>query len=596
MGKTSLKIFKNYLKIMLPVTLILSSLWAWFQREAIIETEMSNQLSYLENVAIIGTSVINPVDLLNIKRKQDFNSSNYTRLVKQIKSIKATINSNSAKIVIINKGTPVNKILVSDDGLNKINEDFDTHPELNAAFMQKKVRSKIDNMESDEEKILYAFAPLSGSNSYALVISSNYVPLNQDILGFITSSPMIVIISLLIISVLVLIIESNTIGRSIHEIDENLGNLKKNKVIVLNEAKDGYLSELYPRLKELENSLKNNVISSEEKDRTQKQIKDLLKIVSSAADGDFTQKAQVTADSLGALSDSFNIMVSDLSDLVRDVKKASDQVASSTLEISKNTDNMAHGAETQASQTANISSVAREMANRISNTNENAQLASESAKKAKSVAESGGEIVLKSTDGMQKIRTSVREVSRQMKILSDNSVRISEIADFISEISSRTNLLALNASIEAARAGEAGRGFSVVADEIRNLAERSSKSADEISQLIDDINSGTTKTLKAIENGEKEVSEGSKLVDGAGEVLKEIIQSVEISTKSTLEISEATEDQAKFSVDIVTTLEHISGIATETAESAKKSKESASALEYLSKNLNQAVEKFRLAE
>lgn len=595
MSKTSLKIFKNYLKIMLPVTLVFSSIWALLQRESNIEAEMMRQLLEVENTAKIISSVINPTFLSGIKERNDYNSQTYVNLSNQLKALKSTLN-NSTTIRVIQKGTPVNKIIITDDGENRINDDFDTHPELSAAFLQQKVRSKIDDLEKEEDKILYAFAPLVGSSLYAVVISMDYVPLKQNVIDFLTGSPFIMIISLLVISVFIIMIESNTIGRSISEIDENLENLKNNKPISLNEAKEGYLSELYPRIKNLENSLKNNMVSSEEKDRTQKQIKDLLKIVSSAADGDFTQKAQVTADSLGALSDSFNIMVSDLSDLVRDVKKASDQVNSSTLDILKNTDNMANGAETQASQTENISSVAREMANRISNTNQNAQLASESAKKAKSVAESGGEIVLQSTEGMQKIRNSVREVSRQMKILSDNSVRISEIAVFISEIASRTNLLALNASIEAARAGEAGRGFSVVADEIRNLAERSSKSAEEISQLIDDINSGTTKTLKAIENGEKEVSEGSKLVDEAGEVLKEIIGSVEISTRSTLEISEATEEQAKFSSDIVTTLEHIAGIAKETAESAKKSKESASSLEYLSKNLNQAVEKFRLAE
>ncbi len=595
MGKTSLKIFKKYLKIMLPITVILVSILAYIERENAIEQDIEIQTTELAYIAGTSASLINPIEASYIETEKDFKSSWYIKITDQLESVKKSVVNKKLNVTLISKGNPVNKILIANDGANRIGEDFDTHPELTKAFLQKKVYTKTDDQSNEDNKVLYAFAPLSGSNKYAIVISLDYNPQNLNISRFLTW-PISITISILLISIIVLIIESNTIGRSISEIEENLKNLGENKAITVREAREGYLSELYPQLQKLKSSLKDSIISSEEKEKTQKQIRELLKIVSSAADGDFTQKAPVTADSLGALSDSFNIMVSDLGELVKDVKKASDQVASSTLEISENTDKMASGAQTQASQTENISTVAREMADRIHNTNENAQLASESAKTAKSVAERGGKIVIKSTDGMDKIRSSVREVSRQMKILSDNSVRISEIADFISDIASRTNLLALNASIEAARAGDAGRGFSVVADEIRNLAERSSKSADEISQLIEDINTGTTKTLKAIEKGETEVSEGSKLVDGAGEVLKEIIQSVEISTKSTLEISEATEEQAKFSADIVTTLEHIAGIAKETAESAKQSKESASALEYLSKNLNQAVEKFRLAE
>lgn len=595
MGKTSFKIFKKYLTIMLPITGLLVLMLAYVERENNLINEVQLKIIELENIARTSTAFIKSTEVSYIETEKDFNSSWYTKLADQVASLKETFDNKNIKITIISIGNPLNKIVISDDGTNKIGEDFDTHPELTKAFRQKNVETKIDDLRDKNIKMLYAFAPLSGSTKYALVISMNFLPKGLSLSGFFTW-PINICIGILIISIIVLILESNTIGRSIKEIEENLNNVWENKPITVREAKDGYLSELYPQLKKLKNSLKDSSISTEEKEKTQKQIRELLKIVSSAADGDFTQKAPVTADSLGALSDSFNIMVSDLGELVKDVKKASDQVASSTIGILENTDKMAGGAETQASQTENISNVAREMANRIHNTNENAQRASEAAKTAKSVAERGGEIVIKSTDGMDKIRTSVREVSRQMKILSDNSVRISEIADFISDIASRTNLLALNASIEAARAGDAGRGFSVVADEIRNLAERSSKSANEISQLIEDINTGTTKTLKAIENGEKEVSEGSKLVDGAGEVLKEIILSVEISTKSTLEISEATEEQAKFSADIVTTLEHIAGIAKETAESAKQSKESASALGYLSKNLNQAVEKFRLAE
>jgi len=596
MGKTSLKIFKTYLTLMIPITVSLAIGWGIIEKQSDEDKELERQLSALSHIAQSGAALINSSDVSNITKESDYQSAIYNRVSEQVKTLKTSIDNDKLKITIINRENAVsNKIILTDDNENHIGDDFDTHLELTAAFNEKVVKTKIDIRQEEEKTNLFAFAPLNNSSSLALVLSEPFIPPTENFIGVITW-PLTITAAFLVISLLLLLFEFTKLGRGIDDIESHLDELKRGNAISADLDKESYLSELLPAMVSLSGSLQNSQLSSGEKDKTQQQIKELLKIVSSAADGDFTQKAEVTADALGALADSFNIMVSDLSELIKDVKNASEKVGSSTMGISTNTDIMAKGAETQASQTENISNLAKEMANRIHNTNQNAQLASEAAKKAKNVAERGSQIVMKSEDGMQKIRSSVREVSRQMKILSDNSVRISEITDFISEIASRTNLLALNASIEAARAGEAGRGFTVVADEIRNLSERSSKSANEISQLIDDINTGTAETLKAIENGEEEVSEGAKYVDGAADALREIIQSVEISTKSMLDISGATEEQTKFSSDIVATLEHIAGIAKETAESAKQSKESASALEYLSKNLNQAVQKFRLAE
>ncbi|HES60005.1 MAG TPA: methyl-accepting chemotaxis protein, partial [Caldithrix sp.] len=500
------------------------------------------------------------------------------------------------RLKILRKKDNATEILINDIKLNIIGQSYDLLKEMDDAIKQSITTLK--RMDAPEGLKFYAFAPLkddseASSNLFLMVeyLMPKTLPSLWVLLG-----PLGLGIIILLAVFIILSLESKKLNHGMDFITMNIDRLEKGEGVKKPDEEHIYLDEINSALQQLETSLTSSKDSGVERDKIQKQITELLKIVSSAADGDFTVSANVTADTLGALADSFNLMISDLSDLVRDAKKAAEQVATSTEGILSNIESMANGAADQASRTERISHFAKDMAKLITDTNQSAKRAAEAAQNAKSVADRGSEIVKKTIHGMHNIRDSVRDAARQVRTLGEQSTRIGEISDFIGEIASRTNLLALNASIEAARAGEAGRGFSVVADEIRNLAERSSNSADEISKLIADVQTGIAKTMTAIEAGAKEATAGTSLVDSAGEALREILGSVEISTTSAVNISSATEEQTKFSDEIVSTLEHISAIAKETADSAKQSKESATQLEFLSQNLNQAVAKFRLAK
>ncbi len=342
--------------------------------------------------------------------------------------------------------------------------------------------------------------------------------------------------------------------------------------------------------------LEGLIESEADRDRLQKNITSLLRIVSAAADGDFTVSAEITADTLGALADSFNLMVADLSKLIRDVKSASDQISTSTREILINTEAMSRGAETQAKDIEGTYKGAEEMAEILKYANVRTSQAAESARRAAQVALEGTEIVKKSSEGMHRIRERVQETARRVRSLGESSEEIGEIIEVISDIANRTNLLALNATIEAARAGEAGKGFAVVADEIRILAERSSQAAKDIEVIIETIQAGTSEAVTAMEQGTDEVEKGTKFVDEAGTALKEIIEMVQDSSKSITEISGTFQQQTKASSEIAEAMKRTASIAQETVKGARKSRSSAEEMETLSRTLNTAVSKFRLSD
>lgn len=598
MPATSSQILKKIVLILLPIVIIglfVIALWDYSLNRESVQKAINNEL-----IAIASTGAIQiDGEIFDaIRNTKDFESDNYFKIGGTLQAIRNANKLEKDAVKTLRRRGNITNFVVTSNNRNVINQEFDLWGEMNPTFNKGSIEIKPPYSRADKLYVS-ALAPIKNRASEIvgilqidMAVDDRFPPL-MDYLQL----PIIVSVILLLISIIILKSVLKPLQENIESITAHFTKVAGGDVTVKYRNFDQqYLSEITTVFDKLQVEFQKRNSLDEDKEKLQRQIKELLRIVSTAANGDFTVNAQVTADTLGALADSFNLMVSDLSELVREVKKSAEHVAQSTRSILGNTTKMAVGAEDQAKEIEQISDFAKDMAQVTKDTNTSAQRADEAAKHAKDVAQRGGRIVEQSIEGMHRIRETVTETSERVKILDESSVRIGEITDFISDIANRTNLLALNATIEAARADESGRGFMVVADEIRNLAERSSRAAGEITKLIDDIRNGTSETVMAMELGNKEVAEGTKKVDAAGSALREIQGAVDISTTSVVEITSATEKQLKSSEEIVNVMEAVATIAQQTAEGAKQSEIEITQLESLSKSLNDAVSKFKLSQ
>ncbi len=596
-GTTSL-ILRKIVLIFLPLVII--GLLISAVRDYDLANDSVQEAINEKLIAMVSTSIIqidgDSFDL--IRSPSDFNNEHYLKIAGVLQAIRTANKLEKDAVKTLRRQGNITNFVVTSNNQNVINQEFNLWGEMNPTFNKGYIELK-SPYDRGEKSYMSAFAPIKNEVSEIvgllqidMEVGDNFPSLFQFLIF-----PLVIGLLLIILGIIIIKVVLNPLQKSINTLSDHFNKLASGDVSAKYAEFDvGYLSEISTKLDKLQSGFRKKIATDEDKDKIQRQIKELLRIVSAAADGDFTVTAQVTADTLGALADSFNLMVSDLSALVRDVKKSAEHVAQSTQGILEKTTKMAVGADNQAKEIEQISGLAKNMASVSENTNESAQRASDAARHAKDVAERGGAIVEQSIEGMHRIRETVTDTSERVKILGESSARIGEITEFISDIANRTNLLALNATIEAARAGEAGRGFTVVADEIRNLAERSSQSASEIAKLIEDIQNGTSEAVMAMEIGNAEVAEGTKKVDAAGSALREILGAVDISTTSVGEITKATEKQLKSSEDIVKVMEGIASIAHQTAEGAKKSEIEITRLESLSKSLDDAVSKFKLSQ
>jgi methyl-accepting chemotaxis protein len=311
--------------------------------------------------------------------------------------------------------------------------------------------------------------------------------------------------------------------------------------------------------------------------------KNLTKRMTGKYCGDFDK----LKNSINSVADAMNKVLIQISDSVHATVNAS-------IEISASTEELAAGAQEQSMQTKESADAVMQMAKTIMDTTKNASNASEASKLAGEIAVSGGKDVQDTTDGMERIVEVVEKSAITIQKLGNRSNEIGEIIQVIDDIADQTNLLALNAAIEAARAGEQGRGFAVVADEVRKLAERTAKATKEIAQMIKLIQNETDIAVNVMGEGKSEVEKGKLLASKSGTSLKEIIEKIKVVTDMITQVAAASEEQSATSEQISKSIETISNVTQQNTEGTQQIARATENLSSLAQNLEQLVSQFQL--
>lgn len=328
----------------------------------------------------------------------------------------------------------------------------------------------------------------------------------------------------------------------------------------------------------------------------ERNLKEFLAMVSSVSDGDLTKRGGETDDTLGSVVQSVNKMLDHFSKMLTEVKQIGLSVSSSATEILAAAEQIAVGSQRQADEITNTSSAVEEMAASMNQVSRNAEASADAARRALEMAEHGDKSVRDTSEAMSRIDSAVQQTSEKMRLLGIRSSEISEIINLINDIAAQTNLLALNAAIEAAHAGEAGLGFSVVADEIRKLAERSARATRDVGNLIKSIQTETSEALTAMEVGMKEVRGGSYLATQASNALQDISEAVRQSSELIEEISAASEEQARVTSNVAGAMQTISSITLETSAGAHETAQTIEGMVGLADRLNRSISQFKVKE
>ncbi|RDH84479.1 MAG: methyl-accepting chemotaxis protein [endosymbiont of Galathealinum brachiosum] len=324
-------------------------------------------------------------------------------------------------------------------------------------------------------------------------------------------------------------------------------------------------------------------------------LKRIAQVSTSISNHDLTFICEMEShDVIGEIIDSFNNMAGTLRNVVGELKTSSEQMLSGVNQICSVADSTSQGVQNQHNQTQNVEMAIQRMTQIAQDVSSKAAQAAEAAAIAKEEAEKGNSVVGQTVSSIKNLASAVENASVSINRVEKESLNIGGVLDVIQGISEQTNLLALNAAIEAARAGEQGRGFAVVADEVRTLAQRTQESTKEIQTMIETLQSVSRETVEVMEKGQTQANESVSHATAAGNSLQQITQAVKGITEINTLINDEAGSQSGVAVEINQNMHSISEIATESMDGAERTNQESQGLANLAQNLQQLVSKFKL--
>ncbi len=330
-------------------------------------------------------------------------------------------------------------------------------------------------------------------------------------------------------------------------------------------------------------------------DANQAAILRLMNELQTVAEGDLTQQATVTEDITGAIADSVNYTVEELRTLVAQVQGTVGRVTETTQQVEQTSTELLATSTEQLREIRETGESVLQMADRINDVSSQAQQTADVAQKSLETAKVGRRAVQETIDGMNTMREQIQETSKRIKRLGESSQEIGEITELISDITEQTNVLALNAAIQAASAGEAGRGFSVVAEEVQRLAERSGDATRQIAALVKTIQTDTQDAVAAMERSTQGVVESTRLSDAAGTALGDIDRVSRQLSGLITKISQQALDEAKQANVVASNIQHIFAVTEQTGDGTRSTANIVRELSRTAEELKQSVARFKIS-